>query len=333
MAKRPFPQTVLINLLKPKHHMSNLQLFSLSLLFFIISCTTEPKIIYPDNARPGLVPQLFSPSAISLPGRLEQNITATADGKEWYYGITDSKEWWYRSILRMQVVEDGSTKTDTPAFVRNFHAGKSSVFIGEPVLSADGSELYFVAGWKPDIWVSKRKHGQEWQTPVLLDSPINTSKASEWHPMFSEKGTMYFASTRTDSHRIYKSERVNGTYKSAVMLKGGINAHEAGDPCIAADESFIVFSSARPGGLGGNDLYVSYPLDDGSWSDPVHLSNSINTDEEELGPRISPDGKYLFFFRRDKWQNATASDIYWVDIEVVKRHLKNRKEKVAAHRN
>ena len=291
-------------------------------LFFVllVACTTQKKVVYPDAAVPGMVPAVFSPFAISLPGRFEQNITFTPDGTEYYYGTTDSKEWWYRSILRTRVLPGGGTVTDTPAIIKNFSFAKQP-FIGEPFLSPDGGELYFVAGIQPDIWMSKRDKHADWMQPVLLDSPVN-SKAGEWNPSVSKRGTLYFASTRTDSGRLYKAERIGGVYSKVEILKGAINEDDAGDPCIAPDESFLVFSSWKKGGYGGTDLYVSTRQKDGSWSAPVNLGATINTPEEEVGPRISPDGNYLFFHRRDKWQNATASDIYWVSIQVVKKHLK-----------
>jgi hypothetical protein len=275
---------------------------------------------YPATDRPHRTPVLFSPQAISLPGRFEQNITFAPDGREYYYGTTDSQEWWYRSILRTRIQKDGTAVTDTPAIIKNFVFVKDR-FIGEPFLSPDGNTLYFVAGLQPDIWTSKRNGNGDWSTPVALDSPVNT-KAGEWNPSVSRSGTLYFASTRTDSGRLYKARLVNGSYAVVERLSGAINNDDAGDPCIAPDESFIVFASWKKGGYGGTDLYVSYRQKDGNWSVPVNLGPEINTPEEEVGPRIAPDGKYLFFHRRDKWQNATASDIYWVSMDVVRQHLK-----------
>ena len=86
-------------------------------------------------------------------------------------------------------------------------------------------------------------------------------------------------------------------------------------PAISPDETFIVFASAKKGGYGANDLYISFRRRDGTWSKGFNLGPKVNTAGEELGPRISPDGKFLFFYRRDKWQNATCSDIYWTEIK------------------
>ena len=284
--------------------------------------STHPAVQYPDPDAPGLTPKVFAAGSISLPGRFEQNITMSADGKDYYYGTADAREWRYQTILHTRVLPGGKTVTDTVHFARNFRFEREK-FIGEPFLSPDGRKLFFVADLPPDIWVSEREKDGTWKAAARLDAPVN-SYAGEWNPTLSARGTLYFASTRTDSGKvapdgkIYRAPLVNGTYGAAEPLPGRINREDAGDPCIAPDESYLVFSSWREGGYGGTDLYLSRRAANGEWSQPVNLGPAINTPFEEVGPRISADGKYLFFHRRDRWQNATASDIYWVDIAVLR---------------
>ncbi len=54
----------------------------------------------------------------------------------------------------------------------------------------------------------------------------------------------------------------------------------------------IVFTSDRPGGAGGLDLWQA-TLRDGRWQDPVPLS--LNTPGQERDPYISRDGRWLLF--------------------------------------
>lgn len=72
------------------------------------------------------------------------------------------------------------------------------------------------------------------------------------------------------------SRLVDGKYGGLEMLGGGVNSPAAGvHPCVAHDESFVIFDSRRPGGQGGGgDLYVCFRNPDGSWgkvSSPVLL--------------------------------------------------------------
>lgn len=64
---------------------------------------------------------------------------------------------------------------------------------------------------------------------------------------------------------------------------------------ISADGNIIYFSSERPGGFGGLDLYKSERGSDGKWSQPVNLGESINTSSDEDAPFIAPDGRTLYF--------------------------------------
>ena len=54
---------------------------------------------------------------------------------------------------------------------------------------------------------------------------------------------------------------------------------------------------------------------DNSWSKPVNLGKEINSEAREIYPRISPDGKYIFFSsnRSGNW------DIYWADAKILEK--------------
>ena len=67
------------------------------------------------------------------------------------------------------------------------------------------------------------------------------------------------------------------------------------------------------GGLGEDDLYVSFRKPDGSWIPGVHLGPKINSPASENRPYVSPDGKFLFY-TSNKDGNR---DIYWVDAKIL----------------
>jgi hypothetical protein len=110
-----------------------------------------------------------------------------------------------------------------------------------------------------------------------------------------------------------------------------------GDLFVAPDESYIVLSSGRPGGLGRNDLYISFMKRDGSWTVPANMGGAVNSEEIEYCPFVTPDGKYLFYssYRRAR-RGAHESprsyedisrmystpgnglgDIYWIDATII----------------
>ena len=61
------------------------------------------------------------------------------------------------------------------------------------------------------------------------------------------------------------------------------------------------------------DIYVYFKKQDGTWTKPIDLGNEVNSDFPDTSPRITPDGKYLFFSR----YIDGAANIYWVSTEVI----------------
>jgi WD40 repeat protein len=69
-----------------------------------------------------------------------------------------------------------------------------------------------------------------------------------------------------------------------------------GNPAISKDGLTLYFASNRPGGVGGNDIWVAHRDSiDSPWSSsPLNLG-SINTISNEVAPALSRDEHYLFF--------------------------------------
>lgn len=72
-------------------------------------------------------------------------------------------------------------------------------------------------------------------------------------------------------------------------------AYEIGELHITADGSDLYFHSARPGGQGGLDIWVSENIA-GEWQTPKNVA-SVNSPNSEGWPFISPDGSELWFTR------------------------------------
>jgi outer membrane protein OmpA-like peptidoglycan-associated protein/Tol biopolymer transport system component len=64
---------------------------------------------------------------------------------------------------------------------------------------------------------------------------------------------------------------------------------------ISSDGSVLYFSSDRPGGIGGKDIWRCRRKRDGTWEEPVNAGPRVNTPFDEVTPWFSPDGKTLIF--------------------------------------
>ncbi len=188
--------------------------------------------------------------------------------------------------------------------------GKTMVFASGIIIEEIGSEAEGA-----NIWMVK-KTATGWTEPKPIGAPINT-KYHDSYPSMAANRNLYFFSRKPGGFGlsdIYMSEFVDGKYQTPVNLGKNLNtvAHEW-DTYIAPDESYMIYCSMMPGGLGDDDLYVTFRNDDGSWSKPVHMGNEINSEKSENRPYVSPDGKYFFYTSSIRGNR----DIYWVDMEVV----------------
>ena len=67
-------------------------------------------------------------------------------------------------------------------------------------------------------------------------------------------------------------------------------------PAISKDGLNLYFTSNRPGGYGGDDIWISHRERVGdAWEPPQNLGPNINTGGTEYAPTFSRDGHWLFF--------------------------------------
>ncbi len=143
-----------------------------------------------------------------------------------------------------------------------------------------------------DIYITYRSNGK-WSAPKQLSQSINT-KTHDASLGFSPDGKMLFLYRKGN---IYVSSLANdGNWSSPKPLKGKINSkYQETSFSIAQDAQTIYFSSNRPGGYGGFDIYRSQLQADSTWGSPINLGSTINTRYNEESPFISVDGKTLYF--------------------------------------
>jgi outer membrane protein OmpA-like peptidoglycan-associated protein len=66
-------------------------------------------------------------------------------------------------------------------------------------------------------------------------------------------------------------------------------------PSLSPDKRDLYFSSNRPGGFGGKDIWVCHRNENGNWSQPENLGAQINTAGDESTPFIHADNETLYF--------------------------------------
>ncbi|MCX8481610.1 MAG: OmpA family protein, partial [Sediminibacterium sp.] len=95
---------------------------------------------------------------------------------------------------------------------------------------------------------------------------------------------------------IYVCNKLEGGWSDPQNLGKNINSpFWDSSPTVNIENNFMIFSSDRPGGFGGRDLYYSYKLKSGNWSKPINLGPTINTEKDEMYPYIHMDNETIYF--------------------------------------
>jgi hypothetical protein len=195
-----------------------------------------------------------------------------------------------------------------------------------PLIPADESFMIFTSRRKnkmwtqtdplgdyfEDVYISKRKD-KAWMAPEMMDSTINTPvhDAGTGLSADAERLLIYRTSKDLRSGDIYESNLRNGRWSDPVMLGPIVNDPEYAETsaCYSPDGNTIFFSSNRPGGYGGKDIYGVKKLPNGAWGAPFNLGPTINTEYNEDAPFVHPLGNILFF-SSEGHQNMGGYDIF-----------------------
>ena len=194
-----------------------------------------------------------------------------------------------------------------------------------PSITADDSTLLFTRkiednrapmGYKQEEIFVATKSKTGWVNSHLISDNIN-SEYNEGAPTFSTDGQyIIFVGCETGvrgdydygdgrkgfgSCDLFYSQNNGGVWSKPVNLGPPINSrHWETQPSFSSDGKTLYF--VRGLTLKGQrrnpddqDIFVTSITDEGTWSKPVRLSNTINTPFREESVQIHPDGKTLYF--------------------------------------
>lgn len=259
---------------------------------------------------PGQKPVPFAPEILEAINPWAEGVAFSPDGAECFLGVGSSDYSGARTFHSTRVNETWTPFVE-PAFLSDF------AYSNEPEFSADGRTVTFTgkkAAGSKDFWTARRT-AKGWGEAVELPAPLN-SDADEYRGSTTLDGTVYFGRTRDGMMQIHRAAKDASGALAVERLGAPVNAQSfEGDPCVARDGHFLVFYSARPGGHGGSDLYVSFRDGTGAWGTPINLGPDFNSPDDEYGAHLSADGKLLFFTRHGAKRNLT----FWVDASAIER--------------
>jgi Tol biopolymer transport system component len=192
---------------------------------------------------------------------------------------------------------------------------------GEPMFSPDGRWLYFTSNGLPGASYSDTRAyrarltgaGYEPAERVPLDIPP-TQRV--FYPQPLADGSMLLTSRVANSANrddVFIAARAGERFATPVALPGDFNSAEDDWDVIEHPRGHLrLWVSARPGGVGRTDIYFARKDERSQWSSAQSLS-AVNTPLLETAPRLSPDGRVLFFQRVEDQRER----IYWVDLQSI----------------
>ena len=156
------------------------------------------------------------------------------------------------------------------------------------------------------------------------------SEFNDLYPTFdSDFSRIYFCSDREDGvfnifyvDVEYSNGQIVGilsdTLERAVEMDQVLSG-EYDDKCPYIFGNTMVFTSNRPGGSGGYDLYYS-KFEDGAWSDAVNFGAAINTEFDEYRPILFDAmvdyDKDMLVFSSNRTGGKGGFDLYFVGVSV-----------------
>ena len=179
----------------------------------------------------------------------------------------------------------------------------------------DGKELYYALWGAPHgVILHTREVNGRWTKPEI--APFSgqyegdfTMSSDGKRIVFSSNSPFVGTGKPQDDYYSWIVERTESVWGKPKPFGPLINSSESftGYPTIA-DNGNLYFYSARSGGKGDDDIWMSRFVD-GNHDEPENLGESINTDDLDLDPFIAPDESYIIFARLDKERKGNA-DLY-----------------------
>lgn len=185
-----------------------------------------------------------------------------------------------------------------------------------PSITIDGQKLIYTRRQTrdEDFFESRLINGT-WSGSQPLEGKVNTN-LNEGAQNISQDGEwIVFTGCNypegEGSCDLYISYKTKNGWSEPVNLGGIVNtdAWESA-PSLSPDKRDLYFSSNRPGGYGGKDIWVTHRNEKGRWSQPENLGATINTAGEESCPFMYADNQTLFF-NSSGHQGYGATDLFF----------------------
>ena len=156
-----------------------------------------------------------------------------------------------------------------------------------------------------DVYLVDKTSDTTFGIPYPIPGKVN-SKFHDGPATFSKAGDLvyftrnnYLKNKKLSSDGVLKlklftaKKNAKGKWKSINEVNLGSKEYSVGHPSISKDGTKIVFTSDKPGSLGGTDIWM-ITKSGNTWSKPINLGPQVNTEGNEMFPFIAANGDLFF---------------------------------------
>lgn len=199
------------------------------------------------------------------------------------------------SPLGFFVMESNTLNSEYPDYCPAVTADQSQMYFTSRRPGTTGGKKGFDEYYFEDIYYSEYSSGR-FSAPKNMEKVNTDDYEATASVSIDGKQLFIYRSNDKDPGDIYHSELEGGEWSEPVKMDKPINSKNyETHASLSPDGKTIYFTSDRKGGEGGLDIYSAELSDNGEWTNAKNLGPSINTEYDEEGPFVSPDGNTLYF--------------------------------------
>lgn len=267
---------------------------------------------FKDKSAPGLA-YFYLAKAYHYDYQFDEAITHYFNYRS-FIGMDNYAE--YAEVKRqIEMAENAKTLTESPveADISMLTVGVNSKYDDfSPVISPDGLTLIFTSrrdggtggkltreGKYFDEIYTTQNVGGKWSAPKSVGSLINSAGHEASTGISSDGRTLLIYKDENSDGNLFYSNKAGENWGAPQKFGPTINTKSWETHAILSnDGSTLFFTSNKPGGVGGRDIYYSKKLPSGDWGAPKNLGRTVNSIHDEDAPFISADGGKLYFSSR-----------------------------------
>ncbi len=151
-----------------------------------------------------------------------------------------------------------------------------------------------------DIFETQMDKNGRWSTAIPLPTPVNTADNEGLTSMTKKGDLLVFTrclaeKNKNSLNQLWFATKKGSAWNEPEKFWFCTDSNKFAAPSVSAGGTILLFSSDMPGGVGGNDIWLTtYDKKTKKWATPTNLGPDINTTGNDVFPYLHDDGTLYF---------------------------------------